>query len=219
MIPGKQNASCFVSKQVTSNWMSHCKAWLDFLEQPISQCSLVCLSLWSFICEGYPNETETLHRHLASVCVWLLSSNRRCCFSCLAFISEAQLWLCKSGRSKLPGVIAGSRSVSALSEVEWRRFSTHHHLTTVQPPWLQIITSAMCDVWEVYCVSVFIPWLLSYQYFQYPPSFSPFYRQSIRYEVIYHQLNTHRVLSFWLQYRHRTDLNLLTQFSPRKVKK
>lgn len=31
--------SHFVSKDMTPNWMSHFKAWLDFLEEPISQCS------------------------------------------------------------------------------------------------------------------------------------------------------------------------------------
>lgn len=87
--------------------MSRWEAWLTFQGQPISQCSLGCLSLWSFICEGYPNKTVRLHEH---VCVFGYSEAISRTSSCL-LSSEAQRWLFKSRPRKLRGVIAGSRSV------------------------------------------------------------------------------------------------------------
>lgn len=107
MILRRINVSGCVFKQVKSNWMSHWEAWLTFLGQPISQCSLGCLSLWSFICEGYPNKTGRLHEH---VCVFGYSEAISRTSSCL-LSSDAQWWLFKSRPRKLRGVIAGSRSV------------------------------------------------------------------------------------------------------------
>lgn len=78
--------SHFVSKDMTPNWMSHFKAWLDFVEEPISQCShdrTDCLCGLSFV--KVIQIRQTLHK--LCVCFLVLVKLKQSGVSSLVFSS------------------------------------------------------------------------------------------------------------------------------------
>lgn len=146
MISRKPKASRFVSEQVTLKWMSYSKAWLDFLEQPISQPGLPVPAGLSFL--KVIQIRQKCFTSVCSFCLCVFSPEAiRDAFSSFHFRNPAvivQVWLSENHQ--------GSLQVQGQSEL-WGRLnrggsasSPPHSAPSVEAATV-IADNCLCNVW------------------------------------------------------------------------
>lgn len=148
--------------------MWHRKAWQDFWSNQFHSVAwTVCLCGLSFVKVIQIRQKRLTD--MASLWVFGHSQEMRGASSCLLCISEAQLGLCKSGRSKLVEVVAGSRSVRAQRSAGGGSAPSPPHPAPTAGAATVIAGNYLCNMWCFRGSAVFVcpPWLISHQYSQY----------------------------------------------------